>query len=466
MKYLVIRAVQLYLNNDKKNSIWHGAKGNDRARLLLNFIGKCGSEDNGRDYNQLIKSYLDKMVTGDLIKRIEDKYVIRKCSKVSVFIPTLDFKSIAKSLNTGADRVYSLRTLVANACNAKMGVVDLPCFFGAPAGITPPNTPITTPHREPLYNNFYNPDIAIPLNILKKVPDKNGKISKSAHEVEQYKSLNGELYFVKRITPEDNREEQENINIAEVIYSHIWRWFLGERASMSLLVLEEENVIGICSKGLSNFQEYACVTSDKKYRYPGLFSIIFYAYILMENDLHTKNIGIMDMVIPGGLPNQKVYGKIDHDYIASKWKSHADGDDFSKTFDSELVKSLLNDDVPQPSKFLGLLDKFRFSPGTINSAPLRFGHSARSAVGAGSKTTINYNKAIAFMAHASSGAAHYEICKTIDDFKIKIHTLNKLLLYMTQVKNDIKYIVKDEKRLNLGMHIAYELFDRIDNVVH
>ncbi|MDE4976323.1 hypothetical protein NAI43_11530, partial [Francisella tularensis subsp. holarctica] len=59
-------------------------------------------------------------------------------------------------------------------------------------------------------------------------------------------------YFVKSL----NINEVVNA-IAEVIYAHIWNYFIGNRASKSLLFSTHENkIIGIASKGINDFQEY------------------------------------------------------------------------------------------------------------------------------------------------------------------------------------------------------------------
>lgn len=170
-------------------------------------------------------------------------------------------------------------------------------------------------------------------------------------------------YFVKSL----NNDEIGNA-IAEVIYAQIWNYFIGDRASKSLLLLSEydKKIIGIASKGINEFQEYKSINEDQK-DYPGLIQILFYVCVLIENDFHICNFGT------GLFNGKRCYGKIDHDYIVSFWDTLKYAKFMTEVPHSfqELFKK------KSMSSLFFLLESMRFSPVKANSRILALGHKIR-----------------------------------------------------------------------------------------
>ncbi|MFV9925215.1 MAG: hypothetical protein AB8U93_06260 [Francisella endosymbiont of Hyalomma scupense] len=110
---------------------------------------------------------------------------------------------------------------------------------------------------------------------------------------------------------------QKNIDngIAEVVYAQIWSYLIGERTSESRFVIDNNKIIGICSRGLNGFKEYGKMTDKEKLDTKGLISILVFVYLLMEDYFHIFNYGQADF-------NRETYfAKIDHDYIVVNWKT-------------------------------------------------------------------------------------------------------------------------------------------------
>ncbi|MDE5014601.1 hypothetical protein NAI47_10975, partial [Francisella tularensis subsp. holarctica] len=62
------------------------------------------------------------------------------------------------------------------------------------------------------------------------------------------------------------------------------------------------------SKGINDYQEYKSLSGDQK-DYPGLIQILFYVFVLIENDFHICNF------VTGLFNGKRCYSKIDNDYI-------------------------------------------------------------------------------------------------------------------------------------------------------
>lgn len=83
----------------------------------------------------------------------------------------------------------------------------------------------------------------------------------SEHAVHRYKKESGGktyYYFLKYL----NSDEEKSNALAEVVYSKLWRFLIGERASDSRLVFDSGSLIGICSVGLDGFKEFVKMTPN------------------------------------------------------------------------------------------------------------------------------------------------------------------------------------------------------------
>ena len=130
---------------------------------------------------------------------------------------------------------------------------------------------------------------------------------------------------------------------------------------------EEDEIIGIASRGLNNFNSYASMLGKIELNIPaGFISVIFYAALLKEQDLHIHNIGT------SGTNEQTFFSKIDHDFIVDKWgqlskQSPVDLD--------RLAKALAKNSI---SEFFDAIDTMRFSPTHKDNKLLRAAHSVRA----------------------------------------------------------------------------------------
>ncbi|QSH41395.1 hypothetical protein P0136_08265 [Lentisphaerota bacterium ZTH] len=226
----------------------------------------------------------------------------------------------------------------------------------------------------------------------------------SAHPVTMYKGkkpLSG-LYFGKTFegesTPTDSgrfkrlfskkvthgTQEKERA-VAEVFYAKAWRYLLGDQVSASLIMKENGKPVGICSKGLSDFIEYHHIIRSEEMRQeslyvPGLIAVTVLGYLLMEDDLHVMNLGWTNV------NGKRVFGKIDHDYLCTRWENNWQQHELVKKFDiSYMLRYVKN---PSYDTLKAMMKRMRFSPGTHNVFLLRFGHSVRSSLSGKSNNTI------------------------------------------------------------------------------
>ena len=154
--------------------------------------------------------------------------------------------------------------------------------------------------------------------------------------------------------------------------------FIGERASRSLLLVDgKERICGLCSEGLMGFQSYSTMSPQTKVSTIGLMSILFYTYVLMEDDLHVENFGVSELKKSGGSEKLHVYSKIDHDYIVAHWpsmqtKDHSLFSNQKYKQEHALFKRFFNTKGLSAFNVLkSLLNNARFSPLRSNPLALR-----------------------------------------------------------------------------------------------
>lgn len=331
-----LQSIEIYINHPYKShflSIHHRHRdtGIRRAALLKDYILHC---PNLTIMNQLIKHYLERS------QELEEVLLNLKLQYKKT-ITKAEIKVDASLLRGGNKHPSSLWTYVNNVFQQ-------------------------TKNQAPIENNLSiikNPifDVFLPVENISKV----GNSAASAHVVTRYQDKKNQKinYFVKSL----NNDEIGNA-IAEVIYAQIWNYFIGDRASKSLLLLSEydKKIIGIASKGINEFQEYKSINEDQK-DYPGLIQILFYVCVLIENDFHICNFGT------GLFNGKRCYGKIDHDYIVSFWDTLKYAKFMTEVPHSfqELFKK------KSMSSLFFLLESMRFSPVKANSRILALGHKIR-----------------------------------------------------------------------------------------
>ncbi|MBU2895162.1 hypothetical protein [Vibrio hepatarius] len=358
-KDLILQAIDQYnisngsVSNKRRISDWlhfenHGGGGQVRATILKSYVDNSQPIYIGR----LISEYLSASVSPGTLNKIIKDNSQKDCFKH------------AKILNGGGRNSSSLRTFI-NSAHTR---------------VTSGDAQFTKPYHNKILEGKSVPPVSIAGNqfiILKDNLNKVKDLNSSAHTVTMYqhKSTN-EMYFGKSLT--DGSEEKVNA-LAEVLYSLIWQKFIGDRSSKSLIMIDDSNKIsGICSKGLNQFSELK--TQIGKNGYPtklGLLSIAVLSYLLVEDDLHTKNVGTFNY------HGESVFGKIDHDYIVSKFNTHRSH--FNNDFNLEILIAYL---VTQDVNILKvILKSLRFSPGTKNSTMLNVGHYLRGMNG-GANTTL------------------------------------------------------------------------------
>ncbi|GLT18617.1 hypothetical protein GCM10007938_23970 [Vibrio zhanjiangensis] len=358
-KDLILQSIEQYNksngNSSEKRRVsdWlhfehHGKSGQVRANILKSYVNNAQPIH----ISTLISEYLSASVKPGTLNKIVKDNSQKDCFKH------------AKILNGGGSNSSSLRTFIKSAHNS---------IISGDAQYTKPY------HNKLLEGNSVPPERMIDSgfvvfkNDLNKVKDLNS----SAHTVTMYqhKSTN-DMYFGKSLS--DGSEQKINA-LSEILYSLIWQKFIGDRSSKSLIIMDDSNqIIGICSKGLNQFSELK--TQLGKNGYPsklGLLSIAVLSYLLVEDDLHTKNIGTFDY------HGESVFGKIDHDYIVSKFDTHQSH--FNNDFSLEVLISYLTTQDVNLLKIM--LKSLRFSPGTKNSTILNIGHCLRG-IGGGANTTL------------------------------------------------------------------------------
>ncbi|MCL9782707.1 hypothetical protein M9194_14825 [Vibrio sp. S4M6] len=347
----------------------HGETGIKRAQLLEKYLmqntpSPRSSQGSSGDRRGAIS--LEREEFNELLDRQALLLETYKKGKVSpALLAVIDGSGLvtdkhikdAKLLNGGNSHTSSLRRYVMNS------------------EVTEEAPPIT---NKPIGEEIAEDSYLIDRSQLKNT---GGDVSQSAHAVTRYKK-DDTYYFGKNfpsadsVSPEELAETKEKA-LAEVCYSMLWQSFIGDRASSSMFMKNENGEIdGICSKGLPGFREYkSCLEDGDAAATPGMLPILVTAFLLEEDDLHSKNIGKCE------IDGRQVYGKIDHDYIADKY-----GTDQQPNFPIERLAEFLNSPTPQTADDMGR--EMRFSPITKNSRLLRMGHAIRNFFNIGPDTTL------------------------------------------------------------------------------
>ncbi|KEI35896.1 hypothetical protein FRA_26c02090 [Francisella sp. W12-1067] len=301
-------------------------------------------------------------------------------------------------------------------------------------------------------------DHIIELKDLKHIKD----LGVSAHAVGMYKNPaeNDKLYFVKRFNIHDSPKYDEAIAdaIAEIIYCKIWRYFIGNRASKSMLVINNNRIEGIASEGLNEFTEFGKIDVKDRFQYPGLATILFYSYILCEEDLHIYNYGVSKQCLTNNDNKIPVYCKIDHDYIISHLNDLADS--IKKPLDPRIY--CFTDINKRISLFKELISSMRFTPGK-SDLTLVFGHSIRQIFKPNAKVTATTNDIQKAFEEAISLNRHFQeeinICFNNFTYKIKNQKVGEYFNSLKNLLNNFndlqsisiqrKHIDKSLKLLNL-----------------
>ncbi|MCF6764754.1 hypothetical protein L3V82_03135 [Thiotrichales bacterium 19S3-7] len=273
----------------------------------------------------------------------------------------------------------------------------------------------------------------------------NSNMAKSAHDVKKC-IYNNSLYFVKQFGSVDLEKKREDA-IAEVIYSHLWRFFIGEAASESVLVIGANNdIIGIASKGLNGFESYKKMLNKEELNIPqGFISVLLYAALLKEQDLHIENIGSCE------IDGQKFFAKIDHDFIVDKWndlstKSPVDLDNLARA----LAKSAISD-------FFDAIETMRFSPTHKNPKILRAAHGIRSRFTDRPKTTTSGSDKNKALNEAISCVHLNEFIEISDRFRTR-SILESYEDFMSKITGNLNSYAKYQgKALEIFGHMAQQV---------
>ncbi|MCF6766334.1 hypothetical protein L3V82_11170 [Thiotrichales bacterium 19S3-7] len=243
---------------------------------------------------------------------------------------------------------------------------------------------------------------------------------KSAHAVERYR-LGDDIYFVKLLDEQLSQEERDHeieCHLAEIIYCKFWQYFIGAKASSSVLVLDNENeIIGISSKGLNGFTPYAKINPQNE-TYSNLIPLLIFMYMLVENDAHINNYGTASIYDSQQDKLIKAYAKIDHDYLISQWDTNSQ-EKLSQAYPLQpLAEIIVNGFDPKNTFILlkQLLSNLRFSPLVANSRLLQFGHQTREKLTGQEAATTSKLAAKTFALALSNS-------QNIDDFKQLCKTL-------------------------------------------
>ncbi len=166
------------------------------------------------------------------------------------------------------------------------------------------------------------------------------------------------------------------------------------------------SVIGVCSEGLRGFVEHSKLPQidEDSYEVFGLISIIIFAYILMEDDLHIKNLGLATV------NGDSVYAKIDHDFICSRWQENEPMHALEQKFPIAKIQHVIKSKQAYTMK--DIMVAFRFAPGKANSQFLRLAHHLRPR----GATTVGPTKAENFGLYDLPNAQE-EFLATIDLIK-------------------------------------------------
>ncbi|MBK2044778.1 hypothetical protein IB642_07065 [Allofrancisella guangzhouensis] len=380
------RAIKMYINeNESHFNPFHGKNGRKRAELLLKMFYEINHKRSRKDFIHyyINQDFLSLRHTYSMYS--EKKDMLKKKSNFLAFSENNSDENI-RELLAGANHKNSLRTYVKNShmnyINSKKEILSV-----SPSNI---NASLFGKNFDK-FSKFDDllKEHTIKLNDLKHVRD----LGVSAHPVGMYELNDNNLktrYFVKRFNTLDLSEYNKAIEdaLAEIIYCNIWRYFIGNRASKSVLVINENNKIeGIASEGLDNFKEFAEINPTERYEYHGLATILFYSYILCEQDLHIYNYGISEQFSTSHGKFLYVYCKIDHDYIISKLSS------MKPLVQRPLDPRVYNSDYigNKITLFKELISTMRFTPGKSN-LPLVAAHTLRKTIKTSTKVTATTGK--------------------------------------------------------------------------
>ncbi|MCP3966883.1 MAG: hypothetical protein GY750_05225 [Lentisphaerae bacterium] len=467
MQQHIINAIDMYVNNPHK-ACWcdwqlynhHGETGINRANRLKYYLIVSQSayakqplslyvqQRNEDDFFwEVLDKFMQKKMDSEFLRKICTTKSVES-SKSSASQLNLQFfeseynikmsgqyKVDAKLLNGGNKSTSSLRNYINTV---------IPINFNAKNGSSD-NSTSYSPYTYLFVNKSSGFDadesgITVSENDLTQ----QSTIKQSAHVIRKYlcKKDKVTLYFSKDLSKNNKMRELENY-AAEVVYASIWQWFLGGRISTSLLRLNSSNeVAGICSKGLPGFIEFASMPLDQALMHKGLVSIIFYAYLLFEDDLHIKNIGLTTYYSGRLKGKTTAFAKIDHDYLATNW--NPGGGYFVTQFPESKIREVVKS--PLPYTFVQLFQNFRFSPGTKNGFFLQLGHTIRPKP----NTTRCSAHASKFITGLLQRHYQRELKKTVEDFKLKCKEIDLLEEHVNSVFQQLAvYKLPDSKAKNM-----------------
>ena len=321
-------------------------------------------DDNGYG-DTLINYFLASIISADLLQKIN--------ALNDVHVPISDLQKEVRAMNKGSVKLKSsIRSIYLKQIDRHSPIFESEGAVARSRTPSPATTPsLTFAHfidalpYESLFSQSLPDDLMLDVTNLTKIKE----IRESAHRVVIYEDEPAQqLYFGKLITSPRQLDEYAT----EIIYSSIWRYFLGERVSASLIMVDQnKSVRGICSKGLRGFVEHSKLPQldENSYDVFGLISIIIFAFILMEDDLHIKNLGLATV------NGDSVYGKIDHDFICSRWQENEQSHALEQKFPIEKIKHVIKSKQAYTMK--DIMGAFRFAPGKENSSLLRLAHHLR-----------------------------------------------------------------------------------------
>lgn len=352
IKNIYFNKINNYIDNPTKSgwlnwqvSHHHGSTGIKRAKLLKSYINRITNED---DLKSLIDAYesQDSYKVFHILKNLNNRNRL-------ILVDKKDYDQCIKDaefLCGGNESNSSLRRYLKSKTENTRATYRPSNLHGKIDSLS------------------HNDEYSVKSSSLEK--EEKDNVVKSAHYVRKFKKNNTE-YYVKNLT---NDEQKENA-IAEVIYSQLWSYFIGERASKSVLVTDDtDSIVGIASKGIPNFQAYANFKDDTS-QPQGIISVLFLSCLLKEQDLHMYNFGKGSFYSESKQKNIELFAKIDHDYIIDKW---AQGDNLSEVNPvkvSELADAINNNDL---AKFIGISKSIRFSPSNMNNRMLQLCHKLRN----------------------------------------------------------------------------------------
>ncbi|MED7818907.1 MULTISPECIES: hypothetical protein [unclassified Francisella] len=371
---IITDTINVYIEKASKANIFnwqllhhHGAEGIYRAETLGRW---CDIAWHNMKLDALLKSYLNTknyIFLADQLAYVNSQNPKKEEFKIVTAEMYTDAKLLAGGNNTKSSLRYYINSVYNSpnqqqslffdlgSCNLRSGIFRSSIFGGT--------------------EEDSNSDLTLHITDLGSFDEKLGV---SAHDVHRYKKVAGDrtkFYFLKYISSDD----EKNDALAEVVYSKLWRFLIGERASDSRLVFDNNNqLIGICSVGLDNFKEFAKMTLSDQDQTKGLASLLICVCLFIENDFHIYNYGKFNFY------GRSYYGKIDHDYIITKWQSMKL--EASKFKIDDLARILNNSNI---NLLVTILERLRFRPTSVNSITLRAGHEIRALVSDRSNTTTN-----------------------------------------------------------------------------